>query len=119
MAGRSAARDEVTSVLYLQLFGPAALSIDGSAPARLSGRKPMWLLALLALRHGRAVPREWLAGTLWPESGEKQEILRIHIAQAEALAGRRLFEPPDVDAILTRTVSSSPHVGFTWCTSTS
>jgi predicted ATPase/DNA-binding SARP family transcriptional activator len=29
-----------------------------------------WLLALLALRHGREVERSWLAGLLWPDSSE-------------------------------------------------
>jgi len=42
-----------------------------------------------------------------PESDEKREILEIHMAQAEALAGRALFETPDLDAILARTVKMS------------
>ncbi len=42
-----------------------------------------------------------------PESAEKQEILQIHVAQAEALAGRTLFEPLDADGILARTVKMS------------
>jgi transitional endoplasmic reticulum ATPase len=42
-----------------------------------------------------------------PESAEKREILQIHIAQAEALAGRRLFEALDTDAVLARTVKMS------------
>jgi len=39
-----------------------------------------------------------------PESDEKREILQIHIAKAEALAGRSLFDPIDTDAVLARTV---------------
>lgn len=42
-----------------------------------------------------------------PESDEKREILEIHMAQAEALAGRKLFEAPDTDAFLSRTVKMS------------
>jgi SpoVK/Ycf46/Vps4 family AAA+-type ATPase len=39
-----------------------------------------------------------------PETEGKREILRIHMAKAEALAGRRLFGELDLDAILARTV---------------
>jgi transitional endoplasmic reticulum ATPase len=42
-----------------------------------------------------------------PESDEKREILRIHIAKAETLAGRSLFDPIDTDAVLARTVKMS------------
>jgi len=39
-----------------------------------------------------------------PESDGKREILRIHMDKAEAIAGRRLFGDPDLDAVLARTV---------------
>jgi len=39
-----------------------------------------------------------------PETEGKREILRIHMAKAEGLAGRRLFGELDLDAILARTV---------------
>ena len=39
-----------------------------------------------------------------PEAEGKREILRIHMAKAEDLAGRRLFGELDLDAILARTV---------------
>jgi transitional endoplasmic reticulum ATPase len=39
-----------------------------------------------------------------PEAEGKREILRIHMAKAEGLAGRRLFGELDLDAILARTV---------------
>jgi ATP-dependent 26S proteasome regulatory subunit len=42
-----------------------------------------------------------------PESDGKREILRIHLAKAEAIAGRRLFAELDVDALLARTVKLS------------
>jgi transitional endoplasmic reticulum ATPase len=42
-----------------------------------------------------------------PESDEKREILQIHIAKAETLAGRSLFDPIDTDAVLARTVKMS------------
>jgi ATP-dependent 26S proteasome regulatory subunit len=42
-----------------------------------------------------------------PDGEGKQEILRIHQRQAEALAGRSLFKPLDFDAIMARTVKMS------------
>ncbi len=42
-----------------------------------------------------------------PESDEKVEILRIHVARAEAIAGRKLFADLDSDAILAWMVKMS------------
>ncbi len=42
-----------------------------------------------------------------PESGEKREILEIHLRRAEAFAGRPLFGTLDLDSILARTVKMS------------
>ncbi len=39
-----------------------------------------------------------------PESDGKREILQIHMAKAEALAGRKLFADLDLDSVLARTV---------------
>ena len=54
--------------LTLCLFGPFEARVNGAPLPRLRSRKGVWLLALLILRRGRAVERDWLAGTLWPES---------------------------------------------------
>jgi predicted ATPase/DNA-binding SARP family transcriptional activator len=43
----------------------------------LRSRKSVWLLALLALRAGDHVDREWLAATLWPESQERQAFANL------------------------------------------
>jgi DNA-binding SARP family transcriptional activator len=56
--------------LAISLFGPFDARVDGHPLPRLRSRKGYWLLALLALRHGREVERSWLAGTLWPDSPE-------------------------------------------------
>src|SRR5262249_34245795 len=37
-------------------------------------RKEVWLLALLTLRHGQAVDRSFLAGTLWPDAPEERAL---------------------------------------------
>ncbi len=42
-----------------------------------------------------------------PENEGKREILQIHLRQAEAIAGRKLFADLDFDAILARTVKMS------------
>ena len=39
-----------------------------------------------------------------PETDGKREIVRIHIAKAEAMAGRKLFSELDLDSVLARTV---------------
>jgi predicted ATPase/DNA-binding SARP family transcriptional activator len=44
---------------------------------RVPTRSSEWLLALLVLRHGRAVDRSWLAGTLWPDSTEGQALRNL------------------------------------------
>ena len=60
--------------LTIQLFGPLHVAVRGDPMPRVRTRSVEWLLALLTLRHGRAVPRSWLAGTLWPESGETRAL---------------------------------------------
>jgi predicted ATPase/DNA-binding SARP family transcriptional activator len=56
----------------VRLLGPLDIRVHGQPLPRLRSQSGQWLLALLALRHGRAVEREWLAGTLWPESSQSQ-----------------------------------------------
>src|SRR5690349_14414194 len=57
-------------MLEIRLFGPPSVQIGGEPMPRLKTRKGLWLLALLALRHGCDVDRVWLAGTLWPDADE-------------------------------------------------
>lgn len=60
--------------LTIRLFGPLRVLVSGEPLPRARTRSVEWLLALLALRHGRAVSRPWLAGTLWPDSRESQAL---------------------------------------------
>src|SRR5262245_29161163 len=72
-AGQHSARnaDPPASRLTLTLFGAMTVRLgDGTLLPPLRTRKGFYLLALLALRGGREVERNWLAATLWPESGE-------------------------------------------------
>jgi predicted ATPase/DNA-binding SARP family transcriptional activator len=50
-----------------RLFGPFQVSVHGSPLTRIRSRKGRQLLALLALRTGQDVERDWLACTLWPD----------------------------------------------------
>src|SRR5262245_13918480 len=63
--------------LDIRLFGPFVALVGGRALPHLRTRKAQWLLALLALRHGREVDRAWLAGTLWPESLASQGLYSL------------------------------------------
>jgi DNA-binding SARP family transcriptional activator len=62
------------SSLAIRLLGPFEVSLDGVPLSRLRYRKSPWLLALLALRHGAEVDREWLAGLLWPDGTGTQAL---------------------------------------------
>lgn len=56
-----AARGEAASGLAIRLFGPMEVRIGPDPLPRLRSRKGLWLLALLALRAGRPVDRDWPA----------------------------------------------------------
>src|SRR5437870_13851597 len=65
------------SPLAIALFGAFDVRLEGRPLPRLRSQKTQWLLALLALQEGRAVPRAWLAGTLWPDSTERQAAFNL------------------------------------------
>src|SRR5438045_511765 len=79
------AANHVVPPLTIHLFGPFEARVNGVHLPRLRTRKGQWVLALLALRHGRDVERSWLAGTLWPDSDE----LRAHQSLRMALSDLR------------------------------
>src|SRR5947207_4127794 len=66
-----------TPPLTIHLFGPMRVLVRGEPLPRVRTRSVEWLLALLTLRHGAAVSRAWLAGTLWPESEESQALQNL------------------------------------------
>src|ERR1044071_1993168 len=87
--------------LTIRLFGPRRVLVHGEPLPRVRTRSVEWLLALLVLRHGRAVDRSWLAGTLWPESEESRALqnLRndlVRLRKALGQEGGRIQSPaPD------------------------
>lgn len=75
--------------LSLRFFGPPQVSVQGEPLPRLRSRKGLQLLALLALRNGTAVERDFLIGTLWPESDGPagQESLRKTLGDLRTALG--------------------------------
>ncbi len=83
------------SSLEIRLLGPFEVRIDGKPLAPLRARKEHWLLALLALRLDQPVERDWLAGTLWPESAQHQALYNLR----ENLANLRRTLGPEAQRI--------------------
>jgi predicted ATPase/DNA-binding SARP family transcriptional activator len=86
------------SPLTIHLFGPLRVLINAEPMPPVRGRSVEWLLALLALRHGRVVDRSWLAGTLWPDSEEEQARRNLrdalmHLRKALGSEGGRIQSP--------------------------
>jgi predicted ATPase/DNA-binding SARP family transcriptional activator/uncharacterized protein HemY len=90
--------------LQIQCFGPFAVRVHGQPLASLRSRKGEWLLALLVLRAGQKIEREWLAGTLWPDSRELQALanLRTSLKDLRQALGAEAWR---VRAPTTRTLS--------------
>src|SRR5712691_9082695 len=94
--------------LAIQLFGPLRVTVGGEPLPRLRTRSVEWLLALLTLRHGRAVSRSWLAGTLWPESSGSRALqnLRNDLMRLRQALG------PERDRKSTRLNSSHSQISY-------
>src|SRR5262245_60253052 len=75
--------------LSIRMFGLLRVTVGGEPMPRVRTRSVGWLLALLTLRHGRAVHRSWLAGTLWPQSSGPQalENLRADLVRLRKALG--------------------------------
>ncbi|HLK56982.1 MAG TPA: BTAD domain-containing putative transcriptional regulator, partial [Chthonomonadaceae bacterium] len=73
--------------LSLRLLGPFQALLDGRPFSLRHSRKEQWLLALLTLRHNRDVERDWLAGTLWPESQKSRTLLRDTLSDLRQALG--------------------------------
>lgn len=58
---------EEGAALEIRLFGRMEVRVASQPLRQLRSRKGLWLLALMALRGGRDLDRDWLAATLWPE----------------------------------------------------
>jgi len=72
--------------------------VSGHPIPRLRSRKALWLLALLTMRGGRPVEREWLAGTLWPDTDQDRSLTNLRsvlsdLRVALGTEGERLRSP--------------------------
>ena len=63
--------------IHLRLLGPFGVTLDDQPMPPLRSRSGLHLLALLALHANREVSRDWLAGTLWPDSREEQSLANL------------------------------------------
>lgn len=84
--------------LNIRLLGPPLITVGGEPLPRLRSRKSLHLLALLALKTGAAIERDFLIGTLWPDSNQSagQESLKKTLADlrtALGSEGERLCTP--------------------------
>jgi predicted ATPase/DNA-binding SARP family transcriptional activator len=66
-----------TPLLEIRLFGAFGAWLEGQPLPPLRSRGEKWLLALLALRPGGAVSREWLSATLWPNSNTAMALYNL------------------------------------------
>lgn len=77
------ASSPMSQAFTLELFGPMHIFVQGHPLPRLRSRQSLWLLALLTLRHPRPVQREWLAGTLWPDSKPDRALSNLRVVLSE------------------------------------
>ena len=82
--------------LSIRLLGPYQVQVDGQTIPLRHSRKEQWLLALLILRQGRVVERDWLSDTLWPDSARSRVLLRdtlYDLRQTLGSQAERLHSP--------------------------
>jgi predicted ATPase/DNA-binding SARP family transcriptional activator/uncharacterized protein HemY len=92
---RTVAKD---SPLTVSLLGPIWVRVQGEPLPHLHSRKVLWLLVLLILRQERPVEREWLAGTLWPETDPSRGLANLRpiisaLRKALGMEAKRLQSP--------------------------
>ena len=81
--------------LRIHLTGAFGLTAPDAAAVTIETRKARALLAILVMAHGRAIPREKLAGMLWSQGASRQALASL----SQALYSlRRAVEPyfPDL-----------------------
>src|SRR5271165_4317415 len=71
------ASSERPTSLELRLFGRFECCVGGQPLPHMRSRIGQQLLALLALRHDRAVERTWIAAAFWPDSLEEQALYNL------------------------------------------
>ena len=87
-----------SSLLELRFLGACDVRVQGEPLPALRYRKDLWLLALLALRHGRAVARGELAALFWPDAEESQALYSLrrslsNLRRALGVEAHRILTP--------------------------
>ena len=82
----SAIPDRPTAPLKIRLFGPLDVQVKATGVPPMPARGK-WLLALLVLRHGQAVSRSRLAGTLWEEADRNSALGSLRQALGDLRRG--------------------------------
>src|SRR5437868_10100866 len=82
--GSSVRVDGAAPSFSIRLFGPFEVALLGEPLPHIRFRKSQALLALLALRQGSEIERDWLLGLLWPEERSTQALRNAltHLRQA-------------------------------------
>lgn len=76
----------IEPILVLQFFGTFRASRSGIALPSPRARKVLLLLTLLTLRTGQPVERNYLAGTLWPDSDDRTGAMSLRRALSDLRA---------------------------------
>jgi DNA-binding SARP family transcriptional activator len=72
--------DPSAAPLTLRFLGPVEVRVRDAPLPHLRTRKGAWLLALLTLRPDHQADRDWLAGTLWPDSFQFQALASLRMS---------------------------------------
>jgi DNA-binding SARP family transcriptional activator len=83
--------------LEIRLFRTCEVQVEGQPLPPLRSRKGLLLIAMLTLRHGREVDREFLASILWTDSMQAQAFYNLR----QTLVGVRRALGPQADRIMT------------------
>src|SRR5438093_103263 len=75
--------DNTAIPFVIRLLGPFEIRVNGAPLPRLRFRNSQAVLALLALRAGCEVEREWLAGLLWPDSDPSRGLKNLRNCLAD------------------------------------
>jgi non-specific serine/threonine protein kinase len=65
------------------------VQVEGQPLPHQRSRKALWLLALLTLRHDKAIEREWLSGLLWPDVDQETAFANLRPVLSELRRGLR------------------------------
>jgi non-specific serine/threonine protein kinase len=69
--------------LEIHLFGAPRVLLDGQPMPHLRTRAGFRLLVMLLFKRGRPIERNWLAGSLWPDSPQSGALANLRVCLAD------------------------------------